>query len=65
VSDDAEAVFMGGNGFRAAGAISRLEAALARPVLTANQVLLWNLLAHVGVSFTIRGYGQLFAKEPL
>jgi maleate isomerase len=64
VSDQAEAVFMGGNGFRAAGAIAPLEAAIGCPVLTSNQVLLWNLLASAGATFTIRGYGQLFAHEP-
>jgi maleate isomerase len=64
VPDDAEAVFIGGNGFRAAGAIAPLEDALGRPVLTSNQALLWNLLAHAGATFRIRGYGQLFAHEP-
>ena len=64
VTDDAEAVVMGGNGFRAAGAIAPLEAALGRPILTSNQVMLWNLLASAGATFTIRGYGQLFAHEP-
>jgi maleate isomerase len=64
VADDVEAVFIGGNGFRAAGAIAPLEGALGRPVLTSNQALLWNLLAHVRAAFRIRGYGQLFAHEP-
>jgi maleate isomerase len=64
VSDDAEAVFIGGNGFRAAGAIAALEAAIGRPVLTSNQVLLWNLLAHVGATFGVSGYGRLFAHRP-
>jgi maleate isomerase len=64
VPDDVEAVFIGGNGFRAAEAIAPLEAALGRPVLTSNQVLLWNVLASAGATFTIRGYGQLFAHEP-
>jgi hypothetical protein len=45
-------------------AIAPLEAALGRPVLTSNQVLLWNVLASAGVRFTIGGYGQLFAHEP-
>ena len=64
VGKDVEAVFMGGNGFRAAEAIAPLEAALGRPILTSNQVLLWNLLASAGATITIRGYGQLFAHEP-
>jgi maleate isomerase len=62
--DEAEAVFIGGNGFRAAAAIAQLEASISRPVLTANQVLLWNLLARVGASFEINGFGRLFAHQP-
>ena len=63
--DDASgAVFIGGNGFRAAGAIEALEAAIDRPVLTSNQVLLWQLLAQAGDTFDINGYGQLFACKP-
>jgi maleate isomerase len=64
VSDAAEAVFIGGNGFRAAGAIEPLEAALGRPVLTSNHVLLWRLLAYADEMFQVRGYGQLFAHRP-
>lgn len=64
VPDDAEAIFVGGNGFRAAGAIDALEARLARPVLTSNQVLLWNLLAYAGATFEVSGYGQLFTRKP-
>ncbi len=65
VTDDAETVFIGGNGFRAAGAIEALEVAIGRPVLESNQVLLWNLLAHAGATFRVRGYGKLFAQDPL
>lgn len=64
VADAAEAVFIGGNGFRAAGAVQALEAAIERPVLTSNQVLLWQLLAHAGDTFEINGYGRLFARKP-
>lgn len=64
LSEDAEAVFIGGNGFRAAGAVAQLEAAIGRPVLTSNQVLLWNLLAHAGATLEVSGYGRLFAHKP-
>jgi maleate isomerase len=64
VSDEAEGVFIGGNGFRAVRAIEPLETAIDRPVLTSNQVLLWNLLAHAGATAQITGYGRLFAHEP-
>jgi maleate isomerase len=64
VDDAAQAVFIGGNGFRAAAAIDALETAIGRPVLTSNQVLLWRLLALTDATFTINGYGQLFAHQP-
>jgi maleate isomerase len=63
VADDAQALFIGGNGFRAADAVEAIEAAIDRPVLTANQVLLWRLLAHVGATFPVTGYGQLFTHR--
>jgi maleate isomerase len=64
VDDAAEAVFIGGNGFRAAGAIDALEATIGRPVLTSNQVLLWHLLMQVDGEIKIDGYGRLFARQP-
>jgi maleate isomerase len=63
VSESADAVFVGGNGFRVAGAIARLETALRRPVLTSNQVLLWSILVATDAPFEVHGYGQLFANE--
>jgi maleate isomerase len=62
VDADADAIFIGGNGFRAAGAIESLEAGGDRVVLESNQVLLWSLLAAVGAGFAVRGYGRLFAR---
>jgi maleate isomerase len=64
VPDAAEAVFIGGNGFRAAAAIEALETAIGRPVLSSNQVLLWQLLAQADDTFEINGYGRLFAHKP-
>jgi maleate isomerase len=60
----AEAVVIGGNGFRAAAAIESLEAAIGRPVLTSNQVLLWQLLAQADGTSGITGYGRLFTHKP-
>jgi maleate isomerase len=64
VPDEAQAVFIGGNGFRAAAAIERSEQALGRPVLTSNQVLLWSILGQIGATFTVSGYGRLFDHRP-
>jgi maleate isomerase len=60
---EAEAVFIGGNGFRAVGIIKALEAALARPVLTANQVTFWHALRLSGTRVPIVDYGQIFGCE--
>lgn len=58
----AEAFFIGGNGLRAIGAIHALEERLRRPVLTANQVLLWEALRLVGVTSKVTHYGRVFTK---
>ena len=60
LSHRAEAVIIGGNGFRAARAISELEGRIGRLVLEANQVLLWSILKGAGVSVDIHGFGSLF-----
>lgn len=58
--DEAEAVFIGGNGFRSVGIISALEQDLRRPVLTANSALLWGLLQAAGTAARPTNYGELF-----
>jgi maleate isomerase len=58
--DEAEAVFIGGNGFRTVGVIAALEEDLGRPVLTANQVLLWGMLRAAKSHARPDGYGALF-----
>jgi maleate isomerase len=56
----ADAVFIGGNGLRAVGTIRALEARLRRPVLSANQVLMWEALRAVGQTRRVSNYGSLF-----
>lgn len=63
VPDDADAVFLGGNGLRAIGVIEALEEDLGRAVLTANQVTLWNALRLAGVFAPVTGYGRLFEVD--
>jgi maleate isomerase len=60
VPKNADAVFIGGNGFRAVGAIEALEEDLGRPVLTANQVILWHALRLAGANARVSGYGRIF-----
>jgi maleate isomerase len=61
IPDTADAVMIGGNGFRAVGTIAALEDTLGRPVLSANQVLLWAALQAAGAEpAQVEGYGRLF-----
>ncbi|GAA3093869.1 maleate isomerase [Kribbella aluminosa] len=58
LSPGAEAIFIGGNGLRAARAILPLERRTGRLVLEANQVLLWSILRNVRAP--VQGFGMLF-----
>jgi maleate isomerase len=61
VPREAQAVFIGGNGLRAIGAIAGIERSLGRPVLTANQVIFWRALQIVGMTLPVHKYGRIFA----
>jgi maleate isomerase len=61
VPGDAEAIFIGGNGFRAAVAIEPLERTTECLVLESNQLLLWEILARTGSTLSVRCFGRLFA----
>lgn len=64
VPDTVDAVTIGGNGFRAVGVIEALESKLGRPVLTANQVLLWAMMAAAGADpHLVNGYGRVFGTS--
>jgi maleate isomerase len=56
----AQAVFIGGNGMRAVGTIEALEKKLGKPVLTANQIILWQALAMRGGVHRVSRYGRIF-----
>lgn len=60
VGDEADAVFLGGNGLRAARAIEELERRTGLLVLESNQVLLWSILAATRTPWDVTGYGRLF-----
>jgi len=59
IQERAEAVFLAGNGLRAAGAVEELEMRTSRLVVEANQALLWGILAATGTGWDITGYGRL------
>lgn len=58
--DSADALVIGGGGFRAIGAIEALEAALGRPVLSANQAAFWCALRISEIDDPLDNYGQIF-----
>jgi maleate isomerase len=60
IGDEADAVVLAGNGFRAAGAIEELERQTGLLVLEANQVMLWSILAAIRTPWEVTGYGRLF-----
>jgi maleate isomerase len=62
VSDDAQAVFIGGSGFRACRAIEALEERLGRPVVASNQTLLWSIIAIADAGVAVVGHGRLFDR---
>lgn len=61
--DSADALVIGGGGFRAIGAIDALEGALGRPVLSANQASFWCALRVSGLDDRANNYGQLFSRR--
>ena len=61
--DSADAVVLGGGGFRAIGAIEALEKKLDRPVLSSNQASFWCALRYSKVDEHVTGYGRLFAMR--
>jgi maleate isomerase len=63
VPGDVDAVFLGGNGFRAARAVGPLEQRLDRLVLESNQVLLWSVNESLGNTLNIRGFGRLLERR--
>jgi maleate isomerase len=64
VPQPADAVVLGGNGFRAVGIIERLEADTGKPVVTPNQVPLWAALRAAGAPTSlVQGYGRVFSID--
>lgn len=58
---EADAVVVGGNGFRAVGAVKCLESDLKKPIVTANTALLWSALRTLGIQTDeVTAYGRLF-----
>ncbi len=60
----AEAVFLSCTALPALGLIDRLEMHLGKPVVSANQALLWRLLHHAGKAPRPGAWGRIFELAP-
>jgi maleate isomerase len=58
---DAEAVLISGTGLPTAEAVTPLERALGKPVVTSQSATLWWLLRAAGVTQPVKGWGTLLA----
>lgn len=61
---EAEAVFLSCTALPALGLIDELETRLAKPVVSANQALLWRLLHHAGLGPLPGAWGRIFDAAP-
>jgi maleate cis-trans isomerase len=61
---DAEAVLVPDTAMHTLAIIPELEAAVGKPVLTANQVTVWKGLQLLGSIPALRGLGTLFGDRP-
>ena len=57
---EADAVFISCTNFRSVEVLDELEQDLGKPVLSANQVTMWDLLRLSGIRPGLEGYGSLF-----
>lgn len=56
---EADALFISCTAIRALDVVDRIEQAIGKPVVTANQAMIWQALRLSGCTHTIQGYGQL------
>lgn len=61
---EAEALLIPDTAMHTLEVLPRLEAALGKPVLTANQVTIWEGLRLAGATRIVRSLGALFAERP-
>ena len=62
VVNGVEAIYLGGNGFRAAAAVEAMERQTGRLVLQANQALLWAAITATGTEWHLAGQGRLLGR---
>ena len=63
--DDAEAVLVPDTALHTVTVLDKLDAAIGKPVLTANQVSMWEALRLGGALTWQSGFGRLFDATPI
>ena len=56
---EAEALFISCTAIRALDVVEKIENVIGKPVVTANQALIWQALRISGCSDSVEGYGNL------
>lgn len=64
-SPEAQAVMLPGTALHTAAFLPELEKELGKPVLTANQVTVWEALRLTDRRVNAPGLGALFTREPV
>ncbi len=60
---EAEALFISCTAIRAIDVVDRIEQAIGKPVVTANQAVIWQALRWSGYTQPVQGYGQLLTQH--
>ena len=63
-SPEIEALVVPGGNFPTMRHIASWEARFEKPVITTNQVVLWSMMANLGVKDPIANHGRLLAEVP-
>jgi maleate isomerase len=61
-TSESEAIFLPCTSWHTIDIIEKLEGDLKKPVISSNQVTMWNLLRLANINDKIQGYGQLLSK---
>ena len=59
---EADAIFLSCTGTRSLEAVSAIEAAANKPVITSNQAMFWSCLRRAGIEDELEGFGQIFER---
>ena len=59
-SNDAEAIFISCTALPIMEIIEKIEKKITKPVLSSNQVLIWDCLRSIKINNKIKNYGLLF-----